>query len=232
MPKAKFAWPDGAKIAITFNMSWESWDDTLGTAKDKERGSPNIPATAPYFRGMRWIYEHAYGDTSGMQRLLEVWERQQIPASCYADGLTVSLFPGLAKAVKDGGHELIVQGWDHGALWALTAEQQAESIDKTIAAFKKHVNYTATGFSSSGGNITAETFDICVERGFKYVCGLRNCDVPFIIPTKTRKLVGMTSYDLSDYGTFGGRTTTPRQDRKSTRLNSSHVSESRMPSSA
>ena len=66
MYKCKFRWPNDAKIAVVFNMSWESWDDTLGTGKDKERGSPNIPATSPYTRGMRWVFEHSYGDNGGL----------------------------------------------------------------------------------------------------------------------------------------------------------------------
>ena len=210
MYKCKFRWPNDAKIAVVFNMSWESWDDTLGTGKDKERGSPNIPATSPYTRGMRWVFEHSYGDHGGLLRLLDVWDRHKIKSSCYADGLTVKLFPGLAKEVREGGHEFIVQGWDHSALWAQTVEQQAASIDNTIEVFKKQ-GITFTGFSSSGGNVTYETFPMAAERGFKYVCGLRNCDVPFIIPVGKKKLVGMTSYDLSDFGTAGGRTTTPRQ---------------------
>src|SRR5262249_7117760 len=56
----------------------------------------------------------------------------------------------------------------------------------------------AVGYSSPGGHLTAETFSILAERGFKYSCGLRNAEVPFIIRVGNRKLVGMTSYAVSD----------------------------------
>ncbi len=208
---SKFKWPNDAHIAVVFNMSWESWNDTLGTAENLERGSEQVPAKAHYTRGMRWIYEHAYAEMGGMQRLLDIWKRHDITASCYADGLTVSLYPDLARKVRDGGHEYIVQGWDHGFLWHMSVKEQEESIDKTIDSFNKVLGVKATGFSSSGGHLTPETPQICADRGFKYICGMRNCDVPFIIDLGKKKLVGMTSYDQSDFGTAAGRTTTPEQ---------------------
>lgn len=205
MYQAKFKWPGGAHIAVVFNMSWESWNDDLGTAKSSEGTAEGGPSTsAEYSRGMRTIYEHAFAETGGMQRLLDVWKRMKIKASCYADGLTVSLYPDLARAVRDGGHEFIVQGWDHSPLTRMTVAQQEKSIDDTIAAFDKVLGIRATGFSSPGGNVTNETFSLLVKRGFKYSCGLRNCDVPFIMNVDGKKLVGQTSYWISEFMTHHG----------------------------
>jgi peptidoglycan/xylan/chitin deacetylase (PgdA/CDA1 family) len=50
---------------------------------------------------------------------------------------------------------------------------------------------------------------MCAEKGFKYVVGLRNADVPFIIRYGNRKVVGMTSYAISDFSTYKG-SNTPR----------------------
>jgi peptidoglycan/xylan/chitin deacetylase (PgdA/CDA1 family) len=150
---------------------------------------------------MRWIYEHAFAETGGMQRLLDLWERHGIRSSCYADGHTVSLFPDLARAAAASGHEFIVQGWEHSFFYDMTVAEQGESLDKTIAAFRK-LGITPTGFSSPGGHVTAETFPLCAQRGLKYVVGLRNADVPFIIRIGNRKLVGMTSYGISDFSTY------------------------------
>ena len=211
MYKADFKWPGGAHIAVVFNMSWEAWNDHLATADNKERGGEKVDRDAEYQRGMRWIYEHSYGETGGMQRLLDVWKRHGIKTSSYTDGASVTLYPDLAKQVMAEGHEFLVQGWDHGFLWDMTVAEQEKSIDDTIDAFKKVLGIKAAGFSSSGGHLTPETITICADRGFKYICGLRNADVPFIIPVGKKKLVGMTSYALSDYGTAAGRTTTPRQ---------------------
>ena len=215
MYKADFKWPGGAHIAVVFNMSWESWDDNLGTSNTSENTGEGGPSqAAEYQRGMRTIYEHAYAETGGMQRIIDLWQRHKVPASCYADGLTVSLFPALAKQMVADGHELIVQGWDHTPLTRLTVAEQADSIDRTIAAFKKAANYKATGFSSSGGNVTSETFGLLADRGFKYTCGLRNSDVPFIINIKGKKLVGMTSYMISEFMTHHSTVTMEEVQRR------------------
>jgi peptidoglycan/xylan/chitin deacetylase (PgdA/CDA1 family) len=201
MYSCEFKWPDDAHIAVVFNMSWETWEKRLGTADNNQKAIERVPSSAKYGRGMRWIYEHAFAETGGMQRLLDLWDRHGIRASCYADGHTVSLFPGLAREVAGRGHEMLVQGWEHNYFWDMTVTEQADSIDRTIAAFDK-LGIKSTGFSSPGGHVTAETFPLCAERGFRYVCGLRNADVPFIIRIGARKLVGMTSYDLCDFSSY------------------------------
>lgn len=197
MYKGEFSWPDGAHIAVVFNMSWEV-SPNLGTAESKENRTQKVPATAHYTRAMRSVYEHAFAETGGVQRLLDLWERHGIRASSYTDGLTVQLYPDLAREVAAKGHELLVQGWQHAFLWNMSAEDQIQEIEKTNAVFEKVLGKKAVGYSSPGGHLTAETFSILAERGFKYSCGLRNVEVPFIIRVGNRKLVGMTSYAVSD----------------------------------
>jgi peptidoglycan/xylan/chitin deacetylase (PgdA/CDA1 family) len=203
MYKCKFKWPGGAYIAVVFNMSWESWPDTLATSKSSE-GHGGPPVDAHYNRGMRAIYEHAYAETGGMQRLLDVFKRNKIKGSCYADGLTVNLYPDLARQVRDNGHEFIVQGWTHETYTRMTVEEQQKSIDDTYAAFEKVLGIKATGFSSPGGNITSETIPFLAKRGYKYTCGMRNCDVPFIMNIDGHKMVGQTSYWISEFNTHHG----------------------------
>jgi chitin deacetylase len=158
---------------------------------------------------MRWIYEHAYAETGGMQRLLDLWARHDIATSCYADGHTVTLFPELARAAAAAGHEFLVQGWEHNYFWDMTAAEQAESLQRTKRAFDE-LGLKATGFSSPGGHMTPETFGIVADLGLDYVCGLRNVDVPFMIPVKGRKLVGMTSYALTDFCNYNMGDACPR----------------------
>ena len=199
MYKADFKWPDGAHIAVVFNMSWEIPEHAIGA-------KPN----AKYKRAMRPIYENAFADTGGIQRLMDMWERHDIRTSCYVDGLTVTLFPEVAKTLSDHGHEFIVQGWTHEFLYDLTVEEQADVIAKTNAAIEKVTGKRAFGFSSAGGHLTAETFGIVAEQGFKYSCGLRNAEVPFIIRVGGRKIVGQTSYAVSDTPA-ARQTLTPRE---------------------
>jgi peptidoglycan/xylan/chitin deacetylase (PgdA/CDA1 family) len=208
---ADFKWPDGAAIAVVFNVSWEMWDPkTLGTAQNTQRAGETVPASAKYGRNMMYVYQHAYADTGGMQRLLDMWERHGIRTSVYADGLNVQLFPSLAKQAVEQGHELLVQGWDHSFLFDLSVEEQARSIDKTIDIFKSVLGKTPAGYTTAGGTLTPESVPLAVERGFKYIAAYRNADVPFIVNHKGRKIVAQNSYALTDYLAYGQQDVTPR----------------------
>ena len=209
MYKCKFEWPEGAHIAVVFNMSWETWEKSLGTPQNNQKAHERVPPHAKYQRGMRWIYEHAYAETGGMQRLLDVWRRHAIRTSCYADGETVSLFPELAKQAAAEGHEFLVQGWNHNYFWDMSVAEQESSLRRTKDVFDR-LGISATGFSSPGGHVTAETFPICAAMGLDYVCGLRNADVPFIINCNGRKMVGQTSYALTDFSNYSVSDATPR----------------------
>jgi peptidoglycan/xylan/chitin deacetylase (PgdA/CDA1 family) len=211
MYNGEFSWPGGAHVAVVFNVSWEIWPQTLATAANNQRTGESVPADAKYGRWMMPVYEHAYAETGGMQRLLAIWERHDIKVSYYTDGLAAELYPELFARVRDAGHEFLVQGWDHSFLWEQTVAEQTASIDRTLEAFER-LDVRPTGFSASAGSITPETFDIVADRGLKYCCGFRNCDVPFIINRADgRKLVGMNSYDLTDFNSYGHSDKTPRQ---------------------
>ncbi|MBV9606886.1 MAG: polysaccharide deacetylase family protein [Solirubrobacterales bacterium] len=211
MYECEFHWPEGQHIAVVFNISWETWTQDLGTSRNNQRPGESVPPGAEYDRWMYPVYEHAYAETAGMQRLLDVWRRHEIQTSVYVSGLAVTLFPELARRVHDEGHEFVVQGWDHSFLWEQTVAEQTESIDKTTEALTNLIGQPPVGYSASGGSITPESFDIIAERGFTYACGFRNVDVPFIIKHHSgRDLVGMNSYAISDYDSYGMQDKTAR----------------------
>ena len=199
-----FRWPNGEHIAVVFNMSWEAWPKTLATAANNQRPGETVPEGAEYGRWMYPVYEHAFAETGGMQRLLDLWDRREIATSVYASGLAVKLYPELARRVRDSGHEFLVQGWDHSFLWEQTVEEQTESIEKATEVMVEVLGEQPKGYSASGGSITPETFEIIADRGFTYCAGFRNVDVPFVIKLdRDRKLVGMNSYAISDYNSYG-----------------------------
>jgi hypothetical protein len=89
--KGKFEWPNGAYIAVVFSISWEiPPGDSFGHSRISHgRGASS---SAKYTRIMRPVYETAFAETGGMQRLLDLWQRYEIWTSTYADGLNVTLF--------------------------------------------------------------------------------------------------------------------------------------------
>jgi len=120
-----------------------------------------------------------------------------------------SCFRALAKAAAAAGHEFLVQGWEHNYFWDMSVEEQAEGIDRTMAVFREN-GIKFTGFTTPAATSRPESFPLAAERGFKYCCGLRNVDVPFIMRVGGRKLVGQTSYAISDFSSYSTGDMVPR----------------------
>ncbi len=211
MYSADFKWPNGAHIAVVFNMSWETWPKTLGTADNNQKAGETVPKSAKYGRNMMYVYQHAYAETGGMQRLLDVWGRHDIKASCYVDGLNILNYPGLTRDATQRGHELLVQGWDHSFLWDQTVEEQRESVAKTVKVYREVLGKPPIGYTTSGGTLTPESVPIALEHDMKYIAAFRNCDVPFVINHEGKKIVGQNSYALTDFGAYGSADKSPRQ---------------------
>jgi hypothetical protein len=77
-----FRWPDDAHIAMVFNMAWETWPKDLGTAGSTQRADSRHMSASPKYRlTMRPVYEHAFAETGGMQRLPDLWRRRAIRTS-------------------------------------------------------------------------------------------------------------------------------------------------------
>ena len=61
MYQSSFRWPDGAYIALTFDMPWEGWPDNLGTPASVQHSTRRpIPGRATYQRDNWVLYEHAF----------------------------------------------------------------------------------------------------------------------------------------------------------------------------
>jgi peptidoglycan/xylan/chitin deacetylase (PgdA/CDA1 family) len=208
---ADFKWPDGAHIAVVFNMSWETWPKTLATAENNQKAGETVGHHAKYARNMMYVYQHAYAETGGMQRLLDVWQRHDIRASCYVDGLNLRNYPALAREAVQHGHELLVQGWDHTFLWEQSAAEQRESVAKTVKVFEEVLGRRPTGYTTAGGTLTPESIPIAIEHGLDYIAAFRNCDVPFIINHEGKRIVGQNSYALTDFTAYGAHDQSPRE---------------------
>jgi peptidoglycan/xylan/chitin deacetylase (PgdA/CDA1 family) len=212
MYSGKFEWPGGAYIAFVLNMCWESFPDDLASSTSSQNGR-KTPASAPYGRAMRTVYEYAFAETGGIQRILDLYRRYEIQGSWYTNGQTVARFPDLAREVANQGHELLAEGWDHEYLFNLSGDEEAAALDRTVNVFSEVLGRPPAGFSNPGGHPTERTIRLVAEHGMKYMCGFRNSDMPFIIRTpEGSKIVGMTSYAFGDgAGAPGAEGQTPRQ---------------------
>ena len=116
------AWPDGARIAVNFNLNVEGGgESTLANGDDVSEGMLN-DIGVPTERGRRVplvesVFE--YGSRRGAWRLLDIFREHSISVSVLGVVRALQQNPALAKACVDRGHEIVSHGYrwiDYGAV--------------------------------------------------------------------------------------------------------------------
>ena len=87
------AWPNGARIAVCFSFDVDN--ESLSIAR---------PLPVPFSQG-------EYGATTGLPRILEMLDRQHVPASFFIPAMSLMLHPEMLQEIeKSGMHEVGVHG--------------------------------------------------------------------------------------------------------------------------
>jgi peptidoglycan/xylan/chitin deacetylase (PgdA/CDA1 family) len=207
-----FRWPDGAYIALTFDVVWEGWPADLGTPASTQHSTRRpIHANATYQRDMFAIYEHAFAERGGMQRILDLLDRHQVKATVLACGVAVQHFPDIARTLHARGHELSSENWDHKYSVLQTPEEERADNDRTVQAFKDVLGCGPTGYTSSVGLSTPHTLQYVAENGYQWYGDFVNTEMPFVKRVGDRKLVCLPHCLIHDYLCAGPGGWTPRQ---------------------
>jgi len=100
-PKRKpIQWPDGARIAITPCVAFETWPEDLGgpnTLQQENRRS--FPRNAVTKRNLAIITDREFGERVGIYRMLEIFESEKIQTSFFPTGITVQNYPEIFKEI-------------------------------------------------------------------------------------------------------------------------------------
>lgn len=159
------SWPGGARVAVCISFD----DDNESYLLARGETSPTTLSAADY------------GAESGLNRILEMLDRQQIPASFFIPAVSALLHPEMIPAIlKRGRHEIGVHGWIHEYLPGLRDEAEedrllTQAIDYlTKATGKKPVGYRAPSWAFS-----RYTIGLLRKHGFLYDSSLSAMDEPY-----------------------------------------------------
>lgn len=108
---------------------------------------------------------------SSTERLLELLEEYDVPATFFILGWLAKRESGLVGAIVAAGHEVACHGWGHGKVTDLRPDVFRESVRRSKAlledlACRPVVGYRAPSFSITRGLEWA--LDILIEEGFTY----------------------------------------------------------------
>ena len=112
----------------------------------------------------------------GVPRLLELFKRYGIITTWGVTGHSVESFPAQFEQIVAAGHEIGIHGYAHENPLAMTREQEAAVIDKTIEVVKKVTGKNPIGYMAPWWELSSNSIELLLERGIKYDASLMEDD--------------------------------------------------------
>ena len=127
-------------------------------------------------RGARALSRGEFGARVAAPRLLELFERQQIPTTWFIPGHTAATFPAVTRQIAAHGHEIGNHGYLHESFDTLTPERIREVLTLSNQALLDIAGVRPRGFRHPTGDSTGKLFEILEEFGFDYDSSLMGDD--------------------------------------------------------
>src|SRR6201998_3364080 len=119
MAERDWAWPNGKRIAIVFNVCLEAWSD--GKAPGiSPMGNP-LPSGVLDTMAISWA---AYGVKRGIYRLRVAFRDHGAVASVMVNAVIAERAPETVRAIADAGHEVLSHSYAMDVIPALLSEDE------------------------------------------------------------------------------------------------------------
>lgn len=163
-------WPDGARIAVNFNLNYEGGGElTLANGDDSSEGMLN-DIGVPAKRGVRVpLVESSfeYGSRRGVWRVLEVFRRFEVKVSVLGVVRAMEQNPRIVAACLSDGHEIVSHGWRWIDYCDVPEDVERKHIRLAVAGLERLTGARPLGWMTgrSGPNTRAL---LAEEGGFLY----------------------------------------------------------------
>ena len=163
------SWPNGARVAVCLSF------DTDTEAPDLRDGVTS-PTT---------LSASDFGAESGVQRIIRMLDRLQVPATFFMTGVDAMLHPDMLAAItKSGRNEVGVHGWIHEFTPRLAEGEEERVLDTAMEYLTKATGKRPTGYRAPSWAFSPNTIDLIRKKGFLYDSSLQAMDEPYEIVSK------------------------------------------------
>jgi peptidoglycan-N-acetylglucosamine deacetylase len=165
---APSVWPNGARVAVLLSFDVDNQTPTLGGATD-----PRAVSVGTLSRG-------EYGARVGLQRVVDLLDRNNIPASFFVPAVSLQLHPEMTALIKRSGrHEFAVHGWIHEQNPTLPGDVEKDLIVRARDELQRVTGTKPVGYRAPSWNFSPNTLTILRELGFLYDSSLMADDRPY-----------------------------------------------------
>ncbi len=157
-------WPDGKRVGVL--LSFDIDNECLTVS---EGANDAFTQAVNQFGGRR-----------GVERILRMLERHEVPATFFTPVMSLLLKPELVTAIrKSGRHEFATHGWIHESPADLSDEEHFELLTRVTGRLHELTGEHPVGYRAPLGILTDRTFGILSELGYIYDSSLMSDDLPF-----------------------------------------------------
>ncbi len=161
------AWPGGARVAVLF-----SFDVDNETVTGLRYGDATVGS----------LSQGQYGARVALPRVVELLDREGIPASFFIPAVSLVLDPSQIGVIQAAGHhEFAIHGWIHELNSSLEAEDERALLQRAVNYMTEATGVRPLGYRAPSWNFSVNTLDIIREMGFFYDSSLMADDRPYEI---------------------------------------------------
>ena len=144
-----------------------------------------------------------YGPIVAVPHILTALSRADVPASFYIPGWVAERNPATVEQIASTGHEIGHHGYLHEPPATLSAEEEAEVLDKGSDILEDITGEAVVGYRSPSWELSDVSLDLMSERGFRYDSSLMGSDAPYWVGAGETALVELPiHWALDDYPYF------------------------------
>ncbi len=175
------AWPDGARIALSFVVNYEEGGENCLLHGDaaSEAFLSEIVGAAPWPGQRHWNMEsiYDYGARAGFWRLHRLFTGANIPVTVYGVATALARSPAQVAAMQDADWEIA----SHGLKWIDYKDfSKADEAADMAAAIELHTQ--VTGSPPKGwytGRASENTVALAAQQGFDWISDTYDDDLPY-----------------------------------------------------
>ena len=155
-------WPNGARCVVLITVDSDVTGNEVGKGIDPD-GANALGA---------------YSAKRGLPRFLDIFARQQIPATVFFGGYDTEQNPDLVRRIIAEGHEIAAHGYLHES-WDVSLEEEDRLLRKTHEIITEIAGTPPLGWRSPGGQKSAQTLAVLRDLGYLYDSSDKDFDGPY-----------------------------------------------------
>ncbi len=194
-----FDWPEGRRLAIYLGMNLECFSFGDGLGAELAPGGPQ-----PDVLNYAW---RDYGNRVGAPRMLELFDRLNLPCTTLINSELYTTAPGLAEAFAARGDEIAGHGRTNAERQGTLSEADESALitEATEVLTSRH-GRAPKGWLGPWISQSAVTPDLLQEAGYEYLLDWCHDDQPTWMQTRNGRILSIPyPQELNDIPQIVGR---------------------------